>query len=309
MAFLDLAGIYPPLATPFDDHGHLATAHLAANVRRLAPTGLVGFAVLGSNGEYVLLDREEKLSAIAAVREAAGALTVIAGTGAESTREAVTLTARAAELGVDAALVITPHYYRARMDTRALVAHYTAVAECSPLPVIIYNMPASTGLDLDAATVLRLAEHPKIVGLKDSGGNMIKLAEIVARAPRGFQVLAGTAAFLLPALSIGAVGGILALANVAPRECVALFEYAGQGRLAEARALQHRLLAPNAAVTSAFGVPGLKAALDLLGYHGGAPRPPLLPLTAEQRDQVRDALAGAGLLESNAWAVASGGGA
>ncbi len=293
---LDLAGIYPPLATPFDEHGHLATDHLAENVRRLVPTGLAGFAVLGSNGEYVLLDRDEKLRAIRTVREAAGSLRVIAGTGAESTREAVALTERAAALGVDAALVITPHYYRARMDARALVAHYGAVADCSPLPVIIYNMPASTGVDLDAATVLRLAEHPKIVGIKDSGGNMIKLAEIVARAPAGFQVLAGTAAFLLAALSIGAVGGILALANVAPRECVALLQRFREGDIAGARALQQRLLAPNAAVTSGFGVPGLKAALDLLGYHGGKPRPPLLPLTAEQRLQVRDALAGAGLL-------------
>ncbi len=298
MTALDLTGIYPPVATPFDEAGNLACDRLAANVRRLAPTGLAGFAALGSNGEYVLLDREEKLAVIATVREAAGDLRVIAGTGAESTREAVLLTERAAALGVDAALIITPHYYRTRMDTRALLAHYSAVAECSPLPVIIYNMPASTGIDLDAATVLRLAEHPKIIGLKDSGGNMIKLAEIIARAPAGFQVLAGTAAFLLPALTIGAVGGILALANIAPRECVALFDTVRRGDLDAARALQQRLLAPNAAVTSGFGVPGLKAALDLLGYHGGTPRPPLLPLTAEQRDQVREALSGAGLLAS-----------
>lgn len=298
MGALDLAGIYPPLATPFDEDGNLATDRLAANVRRLAGTGLAGFAVLGTNGEYVLLDREEKLAAIAAVREAAGSLRVIAGTGAESTREAVALTERAAAIGADAALIITPHYYRTRMNTRALLAHYSAVAECSPLPVIVYNMPASTGFDLDAATVLRLAEHPNIVGLKDSGGNMIKLAQIVVRAPAGFQVLAGTASFLLPALSIGAVGGVLALANVAPRECVELLTLFRQGNLDGARAMQQRLLAPNAAITSGFGIPGLKAALDLLGYHGGAPRPPLLPLDAEGRAQVRDALAGAGLLEA-----------
>lgn len=298
MGALDLAGIYPPLATPFDEDGNLATDRLAANVRRLAGTGLAGFAVLGTNGEYVLLDREEKLAAIVAVREAAGSLRVIAGTGAESTRETVALTERAAAIGADAALIITPHYYKARMDTRALVAHYSAVAECSPLPVIVYNMPASTGFDLDAATVLRLAEHPNIVGLKDSGGNMIKLAQIVAQAPAHFQVLAGTASFLLPALSIGAVGGVLALANVAPRECVELLTLFQQGNLDAARTMQQRLLAPNAAITSGFGIPGLKAALDLLGYHGGAPRPPLLPLDAGGRAKVRDALAGAGLLEA-----------
>ena len=298
MTVLDLSGVFPPVATPFDDSGDLSLGHLEENVRRLAGTGLAGFAVLGTNGEYVLLDRDEKLRAISTVREAAGSLRVIAGTGAESTRESVAMTRRAAELGVDAALVITPHYYRARMDVRALLAHYSAIAECSSLPVIIYNMPASTGLDLDAATVLRLAEHPNIAGIKDSSGNMIKLAEIVSSAPDGFQVLAGTAAFLLPALSVGAAGGILALANVAPRECVALLELFRQGDLASARALQQRLLAPNAAVTNQFGVPGLKAALDLFGYHGDSPRPPLLSLTDEQRAQVRDAFSRSGLLPS-----------
>jgi len=296
MCAINIAGIYSPLATPFDETGALALDHLAENVQRLAGTGLAGFAVLGTNGEYVLLDRAEKLAAIEAVRAAAGALRVIAGTGAESTREAVALTERAAELGVDAALIITPHYYRTRMDITALVAHYTAVAECSPLPVIIYNMPGSTALDLDAAIILRLAEHPNIVGLKDSGGNMIKLAEIVARAPAGFQVLAGTASFLLPALSIGAVGGVLALANVAPRECITLFDLFRQGDITAARAVQQRLLAPNAAITTRFGVPGLKVAMDLMGYHGGIPRLPLLPLSAVHREQVRDILVSAGLI-------------
>ncbi len=297
MATLDLAGIYPPLATPFDDHGMVDVDRLASNVQRLCGTGLRGFVALGTNGEYPLLDRDEKLQVIRTVRQAAAApLQVIAGTGAESTREAIVLTEHAAVLGVDAALVITPHYYRARMDLRALVAHYTAIAECSPLPLIIYNMPSSTGMDLDAETILRLAEHPKIVGLKDSGGNLIKMADLVGRVPAGFQVLAGTASFLLAALAVGASGGVLALANIAPQECVALMDLFRRGDVAAAQTLQQRLIAPNSAITTGMGIPGLKAALDLLGYQGGDPRAPLLPLEAAQKDQLRAILSKAGLM-------------
>jgi 4-hydroxy-2-oxoglutarate aldolase len=203
---------------------------------------------------------------------------MIAGCGRESTRQTITLSHRAADAGADAALVVTPHYYGGQMTPDALTHHFYAVAERSPIPIVIYNMPRFTHIDLDAFTVVRISRHPNVVGIKDSGGNVGKLAHIAGTVDRGFHVLAGSASFFFPALVVGAVGGVMALANIAPREVVDLHRLFEAGRWEEAVALQRRLVPVNAAVTARFGIPGLKAALDLQGYYGGPVRSPLQPL-------------------------------
>ena len=289
--------MFPPIATPFTDNGSLDLGHLKQNLQRWLDTGLAGFVVMGSNGEFIYLEDREKLDLLEAARSAIPEhRLMIAGTGCESTRATVNLTRRAAEMGADAALVITPHYYRSRMDGRSLVAYYQAVAESSPIPVLLYNMPANTGIDMAVDSVTTLAQHPNIIGIKDSSGNLVKLGEIIRSVPPSFQVLAGSASFLYPALALGAVGGVVALANVAPQACLAIYDSFRVGDLAAARSTQLRLLSPNAAVTSRFGVPGLKAAMDFLGYYGGPPRPPLLPLGEKDREAVRSVLLEAGLL-------------
>ena len=301
MSRLDLAGIFPPIPTPFDTEGSLSSSALKQNLEFLNRYELSGTVVLGSNGEFVFLDPEEKARAIEIVRELLppGRL-LIAGTGCESTRSTVRLTRDAAKAGADAALVINPHYYKNRLDRAALVRHYTSVAEQSPVPIILYNMPACTGLDLDASSVVELAGHENIIGMKDSSGNLAKMAQILeeTKHSRGdFQMLAGSAGFLLPALSLGAVGGVAALANVAPDFCIRLHRAFLRGELQQAAALQGRIVGLNSLVTRVGGVPALKAAMDLLRLAGGAPRPPLLPADAPMRERLKQALSELGLLD------------
>lgn len=294
---INLRGVFPPIPTPFAADGEVDVDALCANLARWNAYDLTGYIVLGSNGEGPLLDFEEKKRVWGAARGAipAGKL-LIAGTGAESTRATIAVTLLAASAGADAALVVTPHYYRGKMTGEALVRHYRAVADASPIPILVYNVPGNTGVNVEAVTVARLAEHPNIVGIKDTAGNITQLAETVHLAPSHFQVLAGSANFFLAGLSVGAVGGILALANVAPDRCLELYRLFLDGRLAEAGALQRRLLSLNAAVTSRFGIAGLKAALEMLGYAGGPVRSPLLPLADAERKAVRQTLVEGGVL-------------
>ncbi len=294
---ISLKGCFPPIPTPFNAAGKVDHEHLASNLELWQNTPLRGFAVLGSNGEAVLLREEEKLEVWKTARESIDKNHLfIAGTGCESTMETIELTEKAARLGADVALVVTPHYYKARMDRRTLVAHYTAIADRSPIPVILYNVPASTGVDMGAEIIIELAAHPGIVGLKESSGNVIKIGQVLQSAGGSFQVLAGSGNFLLPALAVGAVGGVMALAAVAPHALHDIMVSFEQGNFAKAKEIQLRLIAPNAAVTSQFGVAGLKAAVELIGMYGGPVRPPLLPLEPQQRDEVRKVLEKAGLL-------------
>ena len=279
-----------------DSDGELDLGGFRANLERYATSALDGIVVLGSNGEYPLLDRSEKLRLIeTAVHTIGRRRVVMAGTGAESTRETIGLTREAADLGIDYAIVITPHYYKPRYDQAAYVAHYRAVADASPVPIIIYVMAAYTGVDPAASLVHELSEHPNIAGIKDSGGNAPKVGEMIASSTPGFGVLAGSASFLYPALCLGATGGILALANVAPGVCKDVERAFCADDHATARALQLRLLAPNAAVTSRFGIPGLKVALDAVGLTGGPPRLPLQPLNETAAAEVRHILCEADL--------------
>lgn len=284
---IDLHGIFPPLTTPFDKAENLRPDKLRSNIQKLSKHALSGFLVLGSNGELVMLDPKEKLEAIYAAREAIepGKL-MLAGTGCESTRDTIQLTREAGKAGADAVLVLNPSYYKGQMDQEALVSHYAAVAEASTVPVIIYNMPSNSGLDMSAENILAIAAHPNIIGLKDSGGNLEKMNEVIQSAKPGFQVLAGSAGFLLPALKLGAVGGIAALANIAPAQCIEIYQLFGEGKMEEAEALQKKIVALNLAVTRQWGVPALKEAMDHLGLYGGTSRRPLLSIKKENKEQL-----------------------
>ena len=291
------AGVFPPIPTPFDARGEVAYDALDANLARWNEFDLAGYVVLGSNGEGVLLSTEEKVQVWQAARRAIPrSKLMIAGTAAQSTRGTISLAQRAADAGADAALVVTPHYYGPKMTAEALVHHYEAVADASPIPILIYNVPKFTGVNMDAAAIARAAGHANVLGTKDTSGNVTQLAQTVHLAGPGFQVLAGSAGFFLAGLAVGAVGGILALANIAPDLCLELYRHFLAGRMAEAAALQRRLIPVNNAVTGGFGIAGLKSALDMLGYYGGPVRPPLLDLKADERQRLHEILLEGGIL-------------
>ena len=296
MTQIDLNGIFPPIPTPFINE-KVAYDKLADNIERWNATGLKGFVVLGSNGEYVALSEEEKRAVVDTVVQSAGdKMGIMAGTGCESTFETLRLTEDCAKLGAHAALVISPHYYGGRMNEAALVKHYTAVADQSPIPILLYNVPKFTHINLAANLVAHLSEHPNIIGLKDSSGNVIQLGEIINAAAKEFNVLVGTAGVLFSGLTIGCVGGINALANVAPQQCVAILDLVKAGDLDAARQLQLKMLPVNQAVTAVYGVPGLKKAMDMLGYFGGDPRLPLLPSSKSEKSEIKAILKKADLL-------------
>lgn len=297
---LDLRGIYPPIPTPFDAHEAIDFEALKHNLTFLEPYPLRGIVVLGSNGEAVHLTMDERIALVRMVRAFLPSdRLLIAGTGCPSTRQTIELSLLAAEAGADAVLVLPPHYYRSRMTSDALVQHFHAVADACRVPVIVYNMPACTGIDLSAETIASIAEHPSVIGLKDSSGDVVKLGTLEERLGDRLQLLAGSAGFLLPALSVGAVGGVLALANIAPGQCLAIQHHAQSGAWDEARTMQTRMVEPNTAVTRRWGVAGLKAAMDRLGLHGGRVRAPLLPLDADEREQLEAILREAGLVKRN----------
>jgi 4-hydroxy-2-oxoglutarate aldolase len=296
MANLDLHGIFPPIATPFIN-GKVAYDKLASNVEKWSLTGLKGLVVLGSNGEYVYLSEEEKRTVVdSVVHSAAKEMLIIAGTGCESTGETLRLTEDCARLGAHAALVVTPHYYAGRMHEAALMKYFSELADHSPIPILLYNVPKFTHINMAAEFVARLSEHPNIVGLKDSSGNVIQLQEILNGVAKDFSVLVGTAGVLFSGLTIGCVGAISALANVAPEACLKIFDQVKSGDLEAARKLQLKMIPVNQAVTAVYGVPGLKVAMDMLGYFGGDPRLPLQPASEKEKSEIEAILKKAGLL-------------
>jgi len=294
-----LSGILPPIPTPFGANGEIDPKALTENLRWWSRHDLTGIVVLGSNGEAVSLEADEKQRLIEAVRcRLPDDWVLVAGTGEASTRATIARTQAAADAGARCALVLPPSYYRGLMTDAALDRHFRAVADASPIPILLYNMPACTGIDLGAELVIALGSHENILGIKDSGGDLAKLARIHGELRGRFRVLAGSAGFLLPALSVGAVGGILALANLAPIECLEILRLACIGDTAAARALQARLIAPNAAVTRRWGVAGLKAAMEMIGLRGGPVRAPLMDLTGADRAELRRILEASGILAS-----------
>ena len=296
-AGVSLRGVFTPIVTPFDEGGTVDHRKLEFNLGRWNQTELSGYIVLGSNGENVHLNEEEKVQVLKTARAAIPKeKLMIAGTGCESTVNTIALTRKAAAIGADAAIIVNPSYYKGQMTTPVLANHYRAIADASPVPVIIYNVPPATGIDLSADLLVELSEHPNIIGVKDTSGNMPKMGETIRRADASFQVLAGSANFFYPSLAIGATGGILALGNVAPEESVEMFTLFNAGRVDEGRELHLRMLPVNLAITSRFSISGLKAALDMVGYYGGPPRLPLVPLDDERRLELQAILEAAGLL-------------
>lgn len=298
---MDLKGIIPPLTTPFDSKGNLAPDKLQANIQLYNKFDLSGYLLLGSNGEFVMLSDEEKIEVLRAGREVIPKEKImLAGTGCQSTRETIWLTEKAAKAGADAALVLNPFYYKGNMTRQALSTHYAAVADASPIPVLIYNMPASTGIDMEAQLIIELADHPNIVGLKDSGSNLVKLGEIIKLVDTDFSVFSGSAGLLLPALSIGAIGGILAYANIAPQNAIDLYGYFRKGQFSDAQSMQLKIIELNTMVTRQFGVPALKLAMDKLGFYGGPVRRPLLPLDGKAAQNLAERIKDSGLEKLNA---------
>ena len=298
-ARVDLQGIFPPIPTPFDACGEVDLGALGAHLDFLGAYDLRGYVVMGSNGEAVHLSFRERVQLLESARAAIPEdRLLIAGTGCHSTRQTVDLSTHAADTGADAVLVLPPHYYKSRMTIDALVRHFHTVADACECPVILYNMPACTGMDMNADTILAIADHPRVIGLKDSGGDVAKLGMLHHKLGAKFQILAGSASFLLPALCIGAVGGVLALANIAPDQCRAIHELSLSGDITTARAIQVRLIEANAAVTKNWGVAGLKAAMKLLGLRGGHVRSPLSELDHPDDIQLlRSILLEAGILK------------
>jgi 4-hydroxy-2-oxoglutarate aldolase len=295
---ISLRGVISPIPTPFDADGEVHYPALSENLARWNQYDLAGYVVLGSNGEGVYLDQQEKVRVWETARRAipSGKL-LLAGTGCEPTRQTIALTRQAAEAGADAALIVTPHYYTAKMTADSLVRHFQAIADASPIPILIYNVPAFTHVNMDANAVARAARHPQIVGIKDTSGNLVQLAETVRLVEPEFQVLAGSAGFFLAGLAVGAAGGVLALANVAPVRAIEIYRLFKEGKWDEAAELQRRMIPVNTAVTGRFGIAGLKAALDMLGYYGGPVRSPLLDLADGERQALRETLVEGGILQ------------
>ncbi len=285
-----LQGILPACVTPFDGDGRVDERAIVHNLQRWNRSRLSGYLFLGSTGEFPHLDEDERDRVIATAREWVPAdRLLVVGTGALSTRATIGFTRRAAELGADYALVITPFYYRTQMQGQTLMSHFTAVADASPIPVLIYNIPAFTGIMVPTETVLELAEHPNIVGIKDSSSDVGQLTALAAGAPEGFAVFNGSARVLVAALAVGCVGGMLAAANVAFDLACEIMELVEAGRLPEARLLQARLTALDKAVRK-YGIGGWKAAAEMIGLRAGPPRPPLLPPDEAGREAIGRAL-------------------
>jgi 4-hydroxy-2-oxoglutarate aldolase len=296
---VELNGVFAPATTPFDPvTGDVDVVSLRANVRRWLAEPLRGIVLFGSTGEGVLLDEEEKARLTAATRDLVDAdRLLLCGTGAESTRATIRQTKAVAEAGADAVLVQPPSFYKPLMTPAALRDHYLAVAEASPVPVILYQVPPRfSGVDLEPGLVAEVARHPNVIGLKDSSGDQRVLGALIDGCRGSCDVLAGSGAILYAALEMGAVGGILAVALLLPRECAELCIAYQAEHFGEAGRLQERIGPLHKAVVGEMGIPGIKAALDSIGMHGGAPRPPIQPLRNRDAGKLADALAAAGIL-------------
>lgn len=282
-----LAGIFAPLTTPFINE-QVDLDHLRDNVQKYANTPLSGLFVLGSNGENKSLTEEEKLLVLeTVVRDAGQRLTIIAGTGFESTRQTIEFSRRCQAIGADFVSLLSPSYYRKNLGYGAMVKYYSDVADALTIPVVIYNAPDYSGVTLSTKIVETLCKHPNIAGMKDTSGNFMKY---LAVAGAEFHVLAGSINYLLPTLMLGGSGGVVSLADVLPEACDKLYRDFLGGNLSEAQKDHRILLQLGEAISGTYGVAGVKCAMDLVGYFGGPPRLPLLPLTDVERDSIRRTL-------------------
>jgi 4-hydroxy-2-oxoglutarate aldolase len=280
---MNLHGVLLPLTTPFEGDA-FAAASLTASIARYEAHELAGYLVLGSTGEAAFLTEDEKIAVLSTAREAIPTTkTLLAGVGVESTSATIRLARRAGETGADAVLVLTPFFFRSRMSADALVRHFNAVADASPVPVLLYNVPVYTSLVIPPAVVGMLANHPNVIGLKDSSGDVPWMLDVLARVPPPFQVLCGSAPAFFPALVSGAVGGILAVADAFPELALAIYHLHASGRTAPALELQKEIVASTKLIVGGHGIAGVKAAMELRGLPAGDPRAPLLPLPGSDR--------------------------
>lgn len=284
---MKLRGIFPPITTPFADDGEIDLKRLRQNIERYNQTKVSGYVMNGSTGESVLLGWDEIEKLWGAAREAASpGKVMIAGTGAESTVETIRHTKRAAALGFNAALVRTPSYYKPSLTFEAETAHFFRVADASPIPVLIYSVPVFTNYTVEAPLAAKLATHPNIVGIKESSGNVQRMKDIVATAPKGFNALTGSALTLGETLQAGAVGAVLAISCVVPEACVDLYEASRRGESERVSQIKKQAIVPAATLMTNFGIAGLKCAMDMLGYYGGIPRLPLLPVSDSAKPEI-----------------------
>ena len=286
-----LKGIIPPVVTPFNRRGELDEGSFRENLQRYTGIGLGGILVCGSTGEAPYLTERERLRLVDVARRIIRPPEILmVGTGLESTAGTLRLSREAIARGADTVLVITPCYYKARMDADTVVAHYRAVARGISRPLLVYSIPQFTGLRLETQTIARLSRIRNVVGLKESSGDLSYVKTILRRVRPGFRVLVGSVLILYDALRAGAAGAVLSQANFVPEICVSVYEAFLRKHGREAQALQHRLVPLAQKIAAPYGVAGIKVALDLCGYAGGLARPPLLPLSTQAKKQVSAAL-------------------
>jgi len=291
-----LSGVFAPITTPFHEQGDLFLEKLSSNIQRLNQSRLRGYLVLGTNGEFRSLSTPEQMEVLkTVVKTASPGKVIMAGTGAESTKVSIELCHQAAEIGAHYGSLITPFFFAKKMTDKALIQHFAQVADQSPIPVLLYNNPGVTGVTISTAVIKEVSSHPKIIGMKDSSpGN---LSAYILNANPGFSLLAGSANFFFTGLLMGAVGGVLSLADAFPEPCCKLYDLGVNGQLKEGRELQFQLMELNQKVSGKFGVAGVKVAMDLAGFYGGPPRSPLAPLTAEEKKKLLEELKASGFLK------------
>jgi 4-hydroxy-2-oxoglutarate aldolase len=288
---INLSGILLPITSPFTDGEDFDAEALVRNLTKWNDTGVIGYVVLGSTGERVNLDEREYVQVIETARKAVPeTFSFIVGAGQQSTRNTIKEIERAATAGAEAALVITPSFYRSAITQDALVKHYHAVADVSSIPIILYSMPDLTGIKIEPETAARLSEHKNIIGMKDSSADVAKFAETVESVPEEFAVMIGNGTVLCEALQAGAEGGILAVGCAAPELCIEIHRAVRAGQIDQASTLQEKLTPLARAVTKTYGIGGLKTAMDMAGYAGGAVRKPLQRPTETATAEIRKLL-------------------
>ena len=294
---IKLEGVIPPVVTPFKSNGEIDFSAYEKNLNKWVENGVNGILAFGSNGETVHLTNEEKVELVKKSSEVLpDDKLLIAGSGGLTPEETIELTNKSAKAGADVALIITPYFYSSNMTEKALIKYYEEVAAKSEIPIMLYNVPKYTGIKIPLEVIAQLSKNENIIGMKDSSGDITYLAQIMEVSAEDFDPLVGTANAFYPALTLGVQGGILALANIAPAECVEVLNLVKENKLLEARKLYTKLIPTNKAVTAKFGIPGLKAAMDKLDYYGGKPRKPLIPLEEKEKEELFKTLEKADLL-------------
>jgi len=293
-----LSGVFAPVVTPFHSD-ELALDDLRFNLRKLNETNLAGYLALGSNGEFKSLSDKEQNRILEVFAEEKGNKVVLVGAGCESTRQTIEKSKLALEMGFDYVSILTPSYFAKQIDGATLQCYYERIADSIDIPVLLYNAPGFTGgIEIPLQIILELSRHPNIVGMKDSSpaGPAKLLARLDTAAD--FHVLAGSANFFYPSLHLGAPGGVLSLANALPGPCCDIYRLFTQGKYDDAKELSFRLARLNQAISGAWGVAGVKAAMEFTGFKGGQPRHPLQGLTDEVREQVRQMIINEGFISA-----------